>query len=253
MRGKAVAMGGLLKALCVLAVSALQACASDQPLTLDMSGREMTFSKSGRYDLVVLEGAAMTTQVGAPSLPTIAVNVVVPQDMRVTGVTCLPTTTDEVEGSCFIVPVQRPRPISDTGRPSFVPPDPIIYNSDGPYPRALGMLAGQNSMRGYNVASLIVYPLQYSPKSRMLRFHRKLTLSLAMEPADLGYLPVGHRSREARDSVEEEIRSVVVNPADVSRFAPNERQRRSLGPNLIGPERNASLFYLDVVLPCKVG
>ena len=216
-------MRGLLKALCVLAVFALQACASDQPLTLDMFGREMTFSKSGRYDLVVLEGAAMTTQVGAPSLPAIAVNVVVPQDMLVTGLTCVPAITDKVEGSFLIMPVQRPRPISATGKPSFVPPDPVIYSSDEPYPEALCRLAGQGSMRGYNVVSLIVYPLQYSPKSRTLRFHRKLTLSLAMEPANLGYLPVGRRSRETRDSIEEEIRSVVVNPADVSRFAPKER------------------------------
>jgi len=188
-----------------------------------MSGREMTFSKAGRYDLVVLEGAAMTTQVGAPSLPAIAVNVVVPQDMRVTGVILVPAISDSLEGSFFIMPVQRPQPISNTGKPSSVPPDPVIYNSDEPYPKALGMLAGQSSMRGYNVASLIVCPLQYSPKNRTLRFLRKLTLSLTMEPADLGYLPVGRRSREARDSIDKDIRSVVVNPDDVSRFAPKER------------------------------
>ena len=215
-------MRGLAKALCLLTLIALQACAGDQTLTLDMSGREMTFTKSGSYDLIVLSGAAMTTVVGAPSLPAIADNVVVPQDMRVTGVTCVPAISDSVKGSFFIMPVQRPQPISATGKLSFVPPDPVIYNLDEAYPKALAMLTGQSSMRGYNVASLIVYPLQYSPKSRTLKFHRKLSLNLAMDPADLGYLPVGQRSKERQEAIENEVRSVVVNPDDVSRFAPKE-------------------------------
>ena len=155
-------MKGLAKALCVLALTALQACAGDQPLTLDMSGREMTFTKSGTYDLIILEGAAMTTVVGAPSLPAVAVNVVVPQNMRVTAVTCSPAATDDVEGSFLIMPTQPPQPMSDARDLPFAPPDPAIYNSDVPYPVELGSLAGQNSMQGYNVASLLVYPLQYS-------------------------------------------------------------------------------------------
>ena len=213
-------MKSLMKALCVLALTALQACAGGQPLILDMSDREMTFTKSGSYDLVVLSGAAMTTVVGAPSLPAVAVTVVVPQNMRVTGVACGPVVTDDVEGSFIIMPTQKPQPITDPRRPSFVPPDPAIYNSDAPYPAELGRLVGQNSMQGYNVASLLVYPLQFSPRSRTLRFHRKLTVDLTMEPADLGYLPVGRRSKETREAIENDVRSVVVNPDDVSRFAP---------------------------------
>jgi len=216
-------MKGLAKALCVLALTALQACAGDQPLTLDMSDRELTFNKSGSYDLVVLSGAAMTTVVGAPSLPAVAVNVVVPQNMRVTGVTCGPAATEDVEGSFLIMPAQPPQPMSDAGKPSFVPPDPAVYNSDAPYPAELSRPAGQNSMQVYNVASLLVYPLQYSPKSRTLKFHRKLTLNLALEPADLGYLPVGHRSKGTREAIENDVRSVVANPDDVSRFAPKEQ------------------------------
>jgi len=216
-------MKGLAKALCGLALTALQACAGDQPLTLDLSGRELTFSKSGSYDLVVLSGATMTTAVGAPALPAVAVNVVVPQNMRVTGVTCAPVATDDVEGSFNIMPAQRPRPMSDAGKPAFVPPDPAVYNSDALYPAELGRPAGQNSMQGYNVASLLIYPLQYSPKSGTLKFHRRLSLNLTMEPADLGYLPVGHRSEETREAIENEVRSIVVNPDDVSRFAPKER------------------------------
>ncbi len=209
-----------LKALFTIVLAALAARAADLQLTLDLSGRELRFSKSGQYDFVVLDGAAMTTAVGAPALPALAVNVVVPRGMGVTGVTCSPVATEAVEGSFLILPAQPPRPLSDTGRVEFVPPDPRFYGSAAAYPLELARVTVQNSMQGYNLVSLLVYPLQYSPEQKTLEFFPMLTLDLAMEPADLGYLPIGRRSEERRKAAEDDVRSVVVNPDDVSRFAP---------------------------------
>jgi len=209
-----------LKAFCAITLAAFAAQAAGFELTLDLSGRELRFSKSGQYDFVVLDGAAMTTAVGAPSLPALAVNVVLPQDMRVTGVFCSPASSEDVEGSFLVLPAQPPRPLSDTGRVEFVAPDPLIYGSAAAYPPELVRVTGQNSMQGYNLASLLVYPLQYRPQQKTLRFHSKLSLNLSPEPADLGYLSVGKRNEERRRAAEADVRSVVVNPDDVSRFAP---------------------------------
>ena len=211
-----------LRAFFTIVVAALAARAAGLELTLDLSGRELRFSKSGQYDFVVLEGAAMTTAVGAPSLPALAVNVVVPQNMRVTGAACSPASTDDVEGLFLILPAQPPRTLSDTGRAEFVPPDLRVYGSAAAYPPELVRVAGQNSMQGYNLASLLIYPLQYSPQQKTLQFHSKLSLDLSLEPADLGYLPVGKRNEERRRAAEADVRSVVVNPHDVSRFAPTD-------------------------------
>ena len=209
-----------LRALFTILLAALAAQAAALQLTLDLSGRELQFSKSGEYDFIVLEGAAMTTEVGAPSLPALAVNVVLPQGMRVTGAACIPAATDEVEGLFLILPAQPPRTLSDTTEVGFVAPDPLVYGSAALYPPELVRVAGQNSMQGYNLASLLVCPLQYSPQPKTLQFHRQLALDLLLEPADLGYLPVGKRSEKKRAAVETDVRSVVVNPGDVSRFAP---------------------------------
>jgi hypothetical protein len=213
-------MKSSLKALCSIVLAALAAQTAGMQLTLDLSGRELRFSKSGQYDFVVLEGAAMTTAVGAPALPALAVNVVVPQGMRVTGVTCSPDATEAVEGSFLILPAQPPRPLSDTKPAAFVPPDPAVYGSAAPYPVVLARVTGQNSMQGYNIASLLVHPLRYSPEQKTLEFFPRLSLDLALEPAELGYLPIGKRSEERRKAAEDDVRSVVANPDDVSRFAP---------------------------------
>jgi hypothetical protein len=209
-----------LKALSTIVLAVLAAQAAGLQLTLDLSGRELRFSKSTQYDFVVLEGAAMTTEVGAPALPALAVNVVVPQGMRVTGAVCSPARTDDVAGSFLILPAQPPRTLSDTGKVEFVTPDPRVYCSTAPYPPELVRVAGQNSMQGYNLASLLVCPVQYSPQQKTLQFHSKLSIDISLEPADLGYLRVGKRSEDRRRAVEADVRSVVVNPDDVSRFAP---------------------------------
>jgi hypothetical protein len=209
-----------LKALCSIVLAVLPAQAAGMHLTLDLSERELRFSKSGQYDFIVLEGAAMTTEVGAPALPALAVNVVVPQGMRVTGVTASPVSSEDVEGAFLILPAQPPRPLSDTKPAAFVPPDPAIYGSAAPYPPDLARVTGQNSMQGYNLVSLLICPLQYSPQQKTLEFFPRLVLDLSLEPADLGYLPVGKRSAERRRAVEADVRSVVANPDDVSRFAP---------------------------------
>jgi len=188
-------------------------------VSLDLTGRDLTFAKSDIYDLVVLEGATMTSDVGAPSLPVLAVNFVLPQGMRLTSVDCKPEANEGLAGSYLILPAQPPLPLSSETRPEFVPPDPAVYGSDRSYPGMSAEPAGQSSMSGYNVAQLLVYPLQYQPKSGILTFSTLMTLGLTLEPADLGYLPVGNRSPETRAAIEEDIRALVANPEDVTRFA----------------------------------
>jgi hypothetical protein len=208
-----------LTTLVLLALSVSPLNSAPLSVSLDLTGRDLTFAKSGVYDLVVLEGATMTNDVGAPSLPVLAVNVVLPQGMRLTEVYCEPRTTEGIAGTHNILPAQPPLPLSSETRPEFVPPDPAVYGSDRSYPGKLAEPAGQSSMSGYNVARLLVYPLQYQPKSGTLTFSTQVTLSLTLEPADLGYLPVGNRSPETRTAIEKDVRALVANPEDVTRFA----------------------------------
>jgi len=209
-----------LTALILLGLAASPLSSEPLSVSLDLTGRDLTFAKSDAYDFVVLEGATMTNDVGAPSLPVLAVNVVLPQGMRLTEVYCAPKTTEGIAGTYNILPAQPPLPLSSETRPEFVPPDPAVYSSDQDYPGKLAEPAGQSSMSGYNMAQLLVYPLQYRPKSGILTFNTLVTLSLNLEPADLGYLPIGNRSPKTRAAMERDIRALVANPEDVTRFAP---------------------------------
>lgn len=186
-----------------------------------------------RNELLLAEQDGMTTvslsrcvgawEIGAPSVPVAVVQLVVPQGLRVTGVRVDALETDEV-GQFELYPVQPPRPVSDPGPFDLgdvgrsVPPDPRYYGST--YPVEVATLGHQGSMFGYNIASVFVAPVQYDGTSGRLSFHSRVSFTLDLEPADLGYLPVRNRSDASRQRIEAQVASIVLNPEDVAAYAP---------------------------------
>lgn len=188
-------------------------------------GGDVTFDRSrlslDRRDgmtVVSLERHASTWQVGAPSLPIVVAQFVLPPDMKVTGVT-VEAVESETLGGCFdIYPVQPPRSLSDVGPAESTPPDPEYYG--GVYPADIAAPGYQGSMFGYNIASVFIAPVQYDGTDRSLVFHGRVRYTLGLEPADLGYLRPGNRSPAARRHIEAQIAGIVLNPQDVAAFAP---------------------------------
>lgn len=187
---------------------------------------EMTFS---REQLLLSELAGMTTvslprcvpawEVGAPSVPIATAQLVVPQDMRVTGITIDGFETEAVEGVFDVYPAQQPRPLSDPGPFEYTPPDPQYYGAFE-YPGSIAVNAHQGSMFGYNIASVFVAPVQYNADEKKLVFHPRVGFTLQLEPADLGYLEVGNRNPEAVRRIEDHLEALVLNPEDISTWAP---------------------------------
>lgn len=192
-------------------------------LSLTVSG-EMTFDRNrlalGERDgmtCISLERYTSTWEVGAPSLPIAVTQFVVPPNMRVVGVTAQELESDTL-GAYDVYPVQPAVPLSATETPDFVPPEPAYYNSS--YPGSVVTTGHQGSLFGYNIASVFVAPVQYNGAERSLVFHARVRFTIELEPAELGYLRPGNRSAAARQRIEAQIASIVLNPQDVAACAP---------------------------------
>lgn len=202
------------------------ACAVGFGLTVPA---EMTFD---RAQLVLAERDGMTTvslgrcvsawETGAPAVPIAVAQLVVPQDMVVTGVTVTADEGEVLEGEYDIYPVQPPRPISDPNPPEFAGPDPKYYTLAA-YPGRVATFAHQGSMFGYQIASVFIAPVQYDGTTRKLTFHRRVAFELELAPGETGALRPGNRSAEARRRLEAIVAGIVLNPGDVFRFAPGGR------------------------------
>jgi len=216
-------MNRLVVLLGLLAIFAAVAPAEELAFVVSFEDSTLRLGTAEGYDVVSLARATSIPSPGAPALPQRGFNIVVPQGMRVVAVRASVLESNRLPGGFYVYPSQPPVPTSDPGIAHFVPPDPAIYASHSPYPSALAAFAGQGSMFGYNIASVLVTPVQYAPAESTLVFNRLISLELTLEPAELDYLPVGKRSAQTKARIEDDLRNYVLNPEDLSRFAPASR------------------------------
>ena len=203
----------------------LAALLAAAPAAAATVGGELVFDR-GRLILKPMDG--MTTislggcvsawETGAPAVPMAVAQLVVPQDMKVTGVRLEGVEAETIPGRFEVYPVQPPRALSDPAPVECVPADLKYYGSA--YPREIVTAGLQGSLFGYNIASVFVAPVRYDGTNKSLVFHSRVRFTLQLVPAELGYLRPGNRSPEARRRIEAQVAGIVLNPQDVAACAP---------------------------------
>ncbi|MBM3331777.1 hypothetical protein FJY68_08005 [candidate division WOR-3 bacterium] len=202
----------------ILAAAVAVALGLTVPAELTFDRTQLVLREQDGLTAVSLGHCVSAWEVGAPAVPIAVAQLVMPQDMKVTGLTVDAVETETIPCASAVYPVQPPRVISDPELPASVSPDPKYYGSV--YPAEVATNGHQGSTFGYNIASVFVAPVQYDGTSKLLVFHRRVRLTLHLVPADLGYLRPGNRSAEAVRRIEAQIASIVLNPQDIAACAP---------------------------------
>jgi hypothetical protein len=183
--------------------------------SVQFSASDLVFEKRGTYDLVQLKGCEIAGEIGQPALPRRLVRIAVPsgytvKSLKVNSVQSLP-----VDGEFKIYPVQPEVPIS-VGHPAeWVEPDPAIYGMRSPFPEQVALLRSQGSMSGNWLATVELSPVCYTPADSRISVRTQIRFELELEPGG-GGVPVLVRSQVSERLVQDAVRSVVLNPLDVS-------------------------------------
>jgi hypothetical protein len=145
---------------------------------------DFSISKVDGYDLVLLKDGAYLTDVGKPKLPTKSLRVAIPPGMKIAGITIDKTSKLKLEGSFIIYPFQEFKADFLPLRP-FAKPDPAIYGLADEYPGKLVISVGESYLCGsYKIAHLLIFPLQYVPKSKELYLYNSITFTLELEKGE---------------------------------------------------------------------
>ncbi len=155
----------------------------NQKINFNLSN--LVIEKSDGYDLIALPGCELTDAIGEPQLPVKSLYFVLPQGARVTQVAVINSQSTILDNEYAIAPAQPPAILSKDFPIKRVEPNPVIYNSLEPYPTEIVKFIGQGDFGGDNIAMVLIYPLQYIPKTKRLKLFNELTISLEYDLTNL--------------------------------------------------------------------
>ncbi|MFQ5637860.1 MAG: C25 family cysteine peptidase [bacterium] len=155
---------------------------SIRPLAIKL---EPVLSGNRKFQRVLADGYAMSTETGAPQLPQTGTLIQIPAGAEVS-LTVLASAFESVTD----VDVA---PASDIlfeenlkGMTESYVPNPAIYNSDSFWPAQLAGLSERAVWRGREVIRVQVNPVQYNPAQKTVRFYTALTLRVSFSRSFAG-------------------------------------------------------------------
>jgi len=140
-----------------------------------------SFSVDYEFEAVQVEGQWMIKDTllreipGEPLMPYKPAQILLPQGSEVTEISILASEPYIEEG--FDIPWgQVPSTLTDAESAERVDRNPEIYSSDDWYLGTLYEFVSVGSFRGYDILCINLFPVDYRPLSRTVKFHEKMTV-----------------------------------------------------------------------------
>ncbi len=210
----------LLSALAVLITVSLWApaalAASSLTHTMQFSSTDITTTHVAAYDVIEMHGLRSTLELGRPELPVAFIRFALPEGMTAVEASATVTQASVIPGRFEVRPVQPQIPFSLPMIPEWLDPEPSIYESPTPYPSTACRLMDTGNMSGHRVATVAVYPIQYSPADGALTLNETVTIAIEFERDGRAARTPAARSIRADRVVVERVKDFVVNPHDVT-------------------------------------
>ena len=199
--------------------------------TLNFFPEDLTFSTSEGFDILYLKGCDITNKVGEPQLPVKLVHLVLPAGSKVEEVVVTSAEGEFLTDQHQIFPVQPPRILSLSQQPvPFVQPEPRVYQQSAEYPGKLVEYTGTGFLGGYQLANILVYPVQYVPAEKKVKFYSHIEFKILYSPGGKEPLPIKQRSRIGKQVYQTILKQAILNPQRARLNLKPEKITRSLLP-----------------------
>ena len=214
----------LIISLTVIGISTSAAAGGKRPhvtrnnnvMVLEYDFEEPEIITKGDFDFVTINGFERYSKAGAPVIPVKPVEILVPSGMKITEITSTAMNTDQLPDTYRLSHGEKPR-----RRPSYgkeerhrfevepaapTNPDPEIFGMTEFWPVKHHDLVTVQTNRGYNIAYVNLFPLQYSPKAGRIRMATKLRLAIRFAGMD------SHRRAKPTKNLKKKLEQRIENP-----------------------------------------
>lgn len=172
---------------------------------------ELIFTVKDGLDVVSL-GSDYNKEVGAPQLPVKILKYLVPIDKQVLGITVTNTNSTDISGNYDIYPVQEPVPTNQEAIINFTSPDESIYNSSTPYPGISCELSDDLYPMGYQVITVMFYPVQYTPTLKTLSLFTNISFTINVQNTTPVVIRPRKQSSKRFELTRDFVKSLIANP-----------------------------------------
>ncbi len=163
---------------------------------------------------------------GEPQLPKKVIQLIIPPKKQIERVIIKSKVDEILAGKYQIYPAQPPQILSkNESEIEFVKPSQS-YSSRSLYPEEIVKIGKRGYLSGYNLASLIISPIQYNPVEKRLIVYSKVEFEITYKDCSDESVKFSKRELLTENLVENTISKIVINPQDIERFTP-ETQRTS--------------------------
>jgi hypothetical protein len=159
--------------LAVLLILSIPAALSDNDtLSVDYTFSAESVGCCGQF---AIEGAVLEEIAGDPLIPYYPAAILLPQECELKDVK-VKAGAPIVQKGIEIPWGQPPCTFSDT--PVMVGKNESVYNSDNDYPNKLFEVISVDSVRGFQILNVHLYPVQYQPQSGTVKFYETMTVEV---------------------------------------------------------------------------
>ncbi|MCK4359543.1 MAG: hypothetical protein KAW92_12555, partial [Candidatus Cloacimonetes bacterium] len=229
----------ILTLICIMAMLFIlvskEANADYYHQTFTFEKENLRFEKIDKYDFVSIsqeKDLEFSREIGNPQLPFKIVRLYLPQGKEISQITIISKESEYLEGEFSIYPAQPPQILtSSEDEIEFIQPADDVYSSSELYPEEIVKIAKQGFFAGYNIGSILVYPLQYIPKEKKLIFHSKIEIEISYKDTEESPIPFSKRTHFSETILHNTVKEMVKNSTDVPDFLPRKSIKNSNLPN----------------------
>jgi hypothetical protein len=145
-------------------------------LTFDLS--DLAIDTIGVYSQPSFVGCQFTDIVGAPHMPVIIKQYLLPKNAEITSISFSDSSHYTLPGSYLVYPTQNPIILDGRPAPPFVYPDSAYYSSTSRYNGELIEIESLTNYLGYTMVRLKIFPLQYIASGLELTLFNSITFTI---------------------------------------------------------------------------
>ncbi|MCG2712961.1 MAG: C25 family cysteine peptidase [Candidatus Omnitrophica bacterium] len=138
-------------------------------------------TKINGYTRVRISGLSNFALPGQPLLPIKTVRFLLPYGKDINDVQLSSSNRKIIYGSYYVEPAQQPIPLSFKGVVKPTALNSAIYNSTDPFPGKQYELVSVQNLRGFKIAVINLFPVEYIPVTGQLAYYENMTISLILE------------------------------------------------------------------------